>query len=316
MSPRIRSSFTSLIWLTLAGLPALHADVTLRYKSEITINPNLPPQFAQQIQQAVGSNFPPDQTLRLKDNRIFNEFGKLSSIFDFSKGEITLLDPTGKRFAIVPADRYGDEMAAAVSGITGQAKAAMPGMTAHTESRVTGRTATIQGVAAEEREITFTVEGPPMPNMPAGPMQKLVIHMWTAKAGEAERVPAIGELAKHDLMQLAGVDPFATVAKMLEQMPGMKDALATMMKEMHAAASHVSLRMETEVFVPMLSALMKQAGGASDADTALVHATLEVSEISTAPVPDSAFQVPEGYQSAPAADLLKDMLRPKTPAAR
>jgi len=51
-----------------------------------------------------------------------------------------------------------------------------------------------------------------------------------------------------------------------------------------------------------------------DPDTALAQVTQELAEISTASIPDSVFQVPEGYRSVPAVEIIKDMLA-KTPAA-
>jgi hypothetical protein len=42
----------------------------------------------------------------------------------------------------------------------------------------------------------------------------------------------------------------------------------------------------------------------------------EVAELSAAPVPDSVFQIPEGYQEAPAADLIKTLLTKSQAAAK
>ena len=48
----------------------------------------------------------------------------------------------------------------------------------------------------------------------------------------------------------------------------------------------------------------------------LMTMTQDVAELSSAPVPDSVFQVPEGYQSAPAADILKAMFDKMTAATK
>jgi hypothetical protein len=42
----------------------------------------------------------------------------------------------------------------------------------------------------------------------------------------------------------------------------------------------------------------------------------EVAELSTAPVPDSVFQIPEGYQEAPASELIKALLAKSQAAAK
>jgi hypothetical protein len=42
----------------------------------------------------------------------------------------------------------------------------------------------------------------------------------------------------------------------------------------------------------------------------------ELEEISTAPVPDSLFQIPEGYQEATASDLIKGLVARSQAAAK
>jgi hypothetical protein len=316
--PRLRS--TTLVWLTLLGLPALRADVTLRYKTQVDINPNLPQQITQQAMKTLDASLPPSETRQFKNGKMFSS-GSQAAIIDFTKREITLLDPAGKRYATVPADRYGDEIARAMPEMPAEAKAGMAAMKGHAESKATGRTATIQGVECDEREIVMTVDLPPMPNVLAGPMMRMVMHIWTAKASEAARVPAIGELAGYNLFSIAGMDPVTSMAKTFQQIQGFGDTMATLMKELQSGGTSVFLRMQMEMYMPMLAALLKQmpnspAGAGFDADAPLVHVNQELAEISTAPVPDSVFRVPEGYQSVPAADLLKDLIKQKMAQAQ
>ena len=213
-------------------------------------------------------------------------------------------------------------MAHSVPGMPADAKAAMAAMEGHSESTETGRTATIQGVEAEEREIVMTVDAPPMPNVPAGPMMRMVLHVWMAKASEATRVPAIRELAGYNLLSFGAMNPVATMEKVFQQMPGFADAFSALMKDLQSGGTAVLLRMQVETFMPMIGAMMKQMpagrsnpfGAGFDPDTPLAQVTRELAEISTAPIPDSVFQVPEGYRSVPAVEIIKDMLA-KTPAA-
>jgi len=64
----------------------------------------------------------------------------------------------------------------------------------------------------------------------------------------------------------------------------------------------------------MIAAMMKANPGASpfgadfDANAPFMTMNQELAEISTASIPDSVFQIPEGYTAAPAADILKDMI--------
>jgi hypothetical protein len=47
---------------------------------------------------------------------------------------------------------------------------------------------------------------------------------------------------------------------------------------------------------------------AADPDAPFMQMNQEVVELSTTPVPDSVFQIPEGYQEAPASELIKGLL--------
>ena len=320
MFPKFRPRSAGLIWLTLAALPALRADVTVRYQTKVDLDPNLPPQVLEQMMKGVDAGVPPSSSLQLKNGKVRNESGQLVFLADFLKREITLIDRAGKRDATIPADRYADELTGAMAQMTGQSKSAMAGMHGHAETKATGRTATIQGIEGEEREIDMIIDGPAMANIPAGPMMRMVLHLWTAKAGEAARVPAIGELTRFDMLSFPGGDMVA-MTKMFQQMPGFGDAFSTMVKEIKSSGTHVVLRVRVELFLPMLAAMMRQVSGGGDpaggdSGAPQISLTQEVTEISTAPIADSVFQIPEGYQSAPAADILKDVVKQKMAAAQ
>jgi hypothetical protein len=178
---------------------------------------------------------------------------------------------------------------------------------------VTGRTETIHGIEGEERLIDMTLGGPALPNMPPGPMMHMVMHVWLAKASETARVAALGELAKWDFMSYGGMDPVSVLTKAFAQMPGMGDSVLPMMQEIRSSR-RVVLRMQIEMYMPLLAMVQQMAAGgsptpASGPEKPSVSMTHEVSEISTDPVPASAFQVPEGYQAQPAVDLLNDMMK-------
>ena len=96
-------------------------------------------------------------------------------------------------------------------------------------------------------------------------------------------------------------------------MPGIGEGIAAMIKEMQSGTG-VVLRVQMESYMPMVAAMLKQRpessplGAAFDPDAPFMQMNKEVVEISTAPVPDSVFQIPEGYKSAPAADIIGDLM--------
>jgi len=323
MQPHIRRDsrrhLAGLIWLTLGTLPALRADVTLRYKMLIDLNKNLPPQLTEQMSKQMNVSIPPAQTIQHKDGKVLSTTGNFSSLGDFNKHEITLIDTAGKRYGAISAGQFGEAMTAAMPEIPEQAKAAMAAMKVHSESKATGRTATIQGIEAEEREIDITIDAPPMPNVPPGPMMRMAMHLWTAKASEKTRVPAVAEFTNYDYAAMGGMDPLSAMSKVFAQMPGLGDAMADLMKQMKSGGTPMLLRMQIEMFMPMVTALLRQAPGANPsgaegaAEAPILTMTNELAEISTAQIPDSVLQIPEGYKEVPAADILKDMVKEKTP---
>jgi hypothetical protein len=85
----------------------------------------------------------------------------------------------------------------------------------------------------------------------------------------------------------------------------------------------VILRMHMDVFMPGLMAAMAKMpsdqnplGPGFDANAPFMQINQELSELSTAPIADAVFQVPEGFESAPVADLMKTMIARHQPAVK
>jgi len=295
----------------LAAAAPLSADVTLRYKTDFKMNPSLPAAITEQTMK----NRPPlDSVIRVKGRKGVTDMLGLQTIIDMDKQVVTIIDPGGKRYATTSADEYKHAAARAIPAVPPQAAQMMSSMKAHTESKLTGRTAEIHGVQSDERELIISVDAPDGAPI-TGPMMKMVMQIWMAKPAEGERVSAIREVAALNLWNFSAMDPGATVQKMLEQMPGVGEGLKSLIDEM--AKNHtVMMRTHVDLFMPMLAALARQmpAGGTNplgegfDANTPFFQMNQEVAELSTGAVPDSAFQVPADYKSAPIDDILKDMM--------
>jgi hypothetical protein len=77
------------------------------------------------------------------------------------------------------------------------------------------------------------------------------------------------------------------------------------------------------MFMPAMAAMLQRmpaggnpSGASIDPNEPFMQMNQEVVEISSAPVPDSVFQIPEGYQEAPASDLIKGLLAKSQAAAK
>ncbi len=311
-------SFAILV-LALSTLSTVSADVTTRYKTEITINPAISAMVAGAMK---GANLgdPQETALRLKNGKGFSSSSGFSSILDFPTKELIVLDPVGMRYAKMSSAQFVDEAAKAIPEMPAAARDAMSGMkTSVSPSRLTGRTATIQGVEAEEHEIVVSVSGPDIPSAPASVSIRIVMQLWNAKGSEVLRVPAIRELTGYSLYTFATTNPIASMEKMAKQIPGFGDIFQPIMEEMKTGTP--ILRMHMDMFMPAMAAMLKRmtAGGnapgaAPDDNAPFLQLNQELVELSTAPVPDSVFQIPEGYQEASPSELVQALLA-KTKAA-
>lgn len=292
----------------------MFADVTLRYKTEVKMNPALPSQMTEQASKAMGAALPPESSYQWKDGKGVTGFSRFRTIVDVAKGQMTLIDPEQKRMATTTADQFMAEMTKNLAQMPAEAKAALAAMKVTTDSKVTGRTEAIRGVQADERELTMSMEGPAMPNAPPGPLMKMAIQFWSAKPEEILRVPALRELAGYNIWAFSTMNPAGSMDKMFQMMPGMADGMGKFLKDLQGAKA-VVLRSRVLLWMPSMAAVVKQMTGQEfDASVPFMEMTQEVSEISDAPVPASVFALPEGYQTVSVADLVKDMM-PKPPAA-
>jgi hypothetical protein len=316
----------AIIGLALACWAAagLRADVTIRYQTEIKPAAALGPLMEPFLKAAQNANS--GIAIRMKGNKAYTTAGALFEIFDFVKQEVTLIDPAHKIFAAFPVSEFADQLAAAMPQATPeQAKAgaqAMASIKTKAESKMTGRTAVIQGVQAEERELTITMDIPMPPNMPQtpGPGMRMVMQIWTAKPEEALHNPAIRELTGYSLWQKYILNPAGSMSKIAGKMPGMAETIQPMFEEIFKNQS-VILRTHMEMYMPFLAALAKMAGQsqgapAIDPNAPLMEMNQEVAELSSAPVDESPFHIPKDYTAAPAGGMIRDMLKAQSAAAQ
>jgi hypothetical protein len=305
--------------LLLAPLaPSMRADVTLRYHTDIKTT------------GAIGVSIPLNQTLggmrdmviRIKGNKAYSSQGNLFSIMDLMTQQLILVDAPHKRFATVPASQYAEQVKSVIPAIPEQARAVFASMKSNLVFRSTGRTAVIQGIQAEEQEFVLTIDlplpgAPPMP----GPFMKMVMQVWTAKPEEARRVPTLQEFKNYTASASSAMNPAEMMKQVLGGLPGMGDSIGAMLEEVSKQGS-MSLRMHAELFMPVLALMSRQLPQqpgqpplpALDPDAPLLQMNQEVVELSTDPLDDALFQVPQDYQAAPLEEILKAAVSPAAPA--
>src|SRR5207249_2434401 len=131
------------------------------------------------------------------------------------------------------------------------------------------------------------------------------------KPEEALRVQAIRELTAYNLWTNYVMNPTQGMTKIFAYMPAFGEGMTKMFEEL-AKNKTVMLRTEMKMYSSMFAKMaqqMQKEGQALpagyDPDAPFIQVTQEVEELSTAPLEDALFRVPEGYQTAPMADLMK-----------
>jgi len=307
--------------LALSIAPGLRADVTLRYETELKPAAALQPMMGQFMKTVQAGS---EQSVRMKGNKAYTTAGNWIEIFDFVKEEVTLIDPAHKTFATLPASQLADKMAGALpqpaSTQAPEVQQALASIKSHVDSKATGKTAEIQGVQAEEREVTITMDLPMPASMnQTGPSVRLVMHIWTPKKEEALRVPAIRELTGYQAWQKYVMNPAGVLDKIFGKMPGMSNTMGPLFDELYKSPS-VILRMHMEIYMPLLAALARpkvgqgQAAPVIDPDAPFMEMNQEVAELSSAPVDASLFEIPKDYAAVPADDMIREMVKAQTAA--
>ena len=160
--------------------PTIRADVTIRYRSDSKF---VPAAMANRI-------------IRIKGNRARFAINNLSALADFGKQELTVIDPARKIYATIPVSQYGARIKAAIPEMQAAIAQMFDPAKIKIDSIATRRTATIQGMAAQERALTITV--PVL--IPGGDSSskaemKLAMRIWIVAASDFRSKPGLGELA-------------------------------------------------------------------------------------------------------------------------
>ena len=140
---------------------------------------------------------------------------------------------------------------------------------------------------------------------------KMVVRIWTAKAEEALRVPAVRQWAGYTAYSNYLMNPMTTIQKIFGNLPGLGQGVASMLEE---RSKGLVLKSHVEMYMPMMALLAQQSARNGtppavgfDPSAAVMEMNSEIVELSTAPVEDSAFQLPDDCQSAPFEDIMKSL---------
>jgi hypothetical protein len=291
-----------LLILVVAGV--LCADVTVRYSMSTIPGEALPAAAAQQLSEQM-KGFAGATTLQIKGNKARSTGMGGTSITDFDKGVITLLDESGKRFVTASQKEFLDAIGSRVPKQTEGADAAGAGVEMNTAARKTERTREIRGIRAEETELVLKAQVTGMPFE-----MRTVMSVWSAAPGEADRHSALRELASYSQRAWAGPDVNATLKTMLGQLPGAGAGIAALINTMKDAG--FLLEMKGTIAMPGLAEVLRRANPAAapaaGGDDVMFTMTQKLEELSTPELPESLFSVPRDYTAVDLKELIERWL--------
>jgi hypothetical protein len=319
----------------LSAAPLLHADVTVRYKTDFKLGSFVPPAVQQQF-STQKLPFPPVMVMQIKGDKGYTNAGLTASLLDFNKQQITMMDSTHKLFATVYMKDFPGELGAgmpAMPAIPPMAQKILDSVTSNFSARKTGRSDTILGVQVEESELTLAIELPVPADLPLPPgmfkpgeivtVMKVVIQIWTATPSEVSRVPALNEFGAH-MSAMRLVNSAGWMQGMFGRLPGFAQGFAPML-DYFSKSTTPMLRSRSEIYLPVLAQIAQTMQTQAqklppglDANSPLAETNTEAIEISAAALDDSIFQVPADYQPTSLSDLFKTLTpvptTPKPPA--
>jgi hypothetical protein len=324
--------------MSLMMAPSLLADTTVHYKYDIKFSPAA--QAAGPAMTSAQARIPKSSVIQIKGKLVRTTAAQYVTVSDFEKQTVTLIDPAHHQYATVYMKDYADQVLSMMQGVPkmpADAPKVMNSMQSTFASRETGKTDTIVGIKAEETEMTLTVSMPlstrsgnsPDAAPPAEPqvLFQLVMHVWTAIPSELQRLPALAEFDAiyGDPLASEVMNSNGTIQNIFSSMPGLGKGFAGFVDALQAKKAAV-LRTEEDMYMPMVAKMLAvraqskaaepgqapdQATPAED-KTPFAEITVEVDDISSAPIDAAIFAVPRDSQLVNVPDLL----RSNVPAAQ
>jgi hypothetical protein len=295
------------VLLGLVLLSSLRADVTVRYETTITLSPLMPPEAQAQLKKSGTAPI----TMLVKGSKGLTRSGSFASVTDLAKQTTLVMNSDQKTYASATMGDYEQAVSLLVPKPSAETQNLLANMETKFESKNTGRTATIRGILAEERQIVVSISSKAGTDQEApGQLMRMVLNLWSAAPNQAAQVPALAEVERFTALSQTAMDPTAMFQQILGPYSAMAKGYEALAKELQDRRS-LLLRARVSVYVPSLgqtaAALAKSGRNVPEFDPQgpISEITQEVVELSTAPVDNAAFEVPAGYRSSTVGEILK-----------
>ncbi len=270
-------------------------------------SPLLSPEAVEAVKPKTG--FAKEIFTRVKGEKVSSRFGSVTTIMDCNNDQITFMNPETRKYATVPMAAYPGALP--VSATDSQAMEKMfQNLKFDVQTKKTGRSGMLNGIRADEYEMVLSFDMPSAHQTSSG--FKMVIQQWIASPEETDRIPAIQEFAGYSARVQNKMNSYDVMQKVFAQLPALGEKLRGPLEELRKINSSLVLKMHVAGYMPsvalMLSSNRQGPLPAFDADAPLFEISMNLTELSTGAIPDSAFLTPEGYEAAPMDDLVKSAM--------
>jgi hypothetical protein len=308
----------ALAALAVVAAMGARADLTLRHTFSFQLPSYLPPDVKAQVQKQIDAAVTKEMVVHVKGEKAYASYGPMLGITDFSKNELTLLNPKTKQYATIPLDQYADRFGKAMAppALPPAAQQLLESLKVDVQNKKTGKVAMIEGIRAEESLITISME---LPSSGAAGAMRMEMRVWSATPDEIRRVPALKEMADYAARTRRALDPAEMLTKGFEQMPGVGAQLRAPLEQLTKINSNLVVRMRMGLFIPAMTQMVQLSPNPPagfDPNAPITEYRMDLAEVSTASVPDSTFAIPKDYTAAPFEDIVKAMrqVSPAVPA--
>ena len=308
-------SRVAAVALLMVAAPLLRADFTMGYEVILEVPAWLTPELAKQLKEGLRTRLPEFLTVQVRGDKGFFGTQRFKVVADYSKQEVTILEPPQKRFATMPMKDYPGAVRAAMPGMPGPVQAALGTTKPKFSIRKTGRSEYILGFSADEYEAEFSVE-------PAGelaaryqaPIAKTVLRLWIAAP---ENLVQPGVSYYMDKMQwlIANMNLVVLTQLGLGSLPGAGQEFTGAIEQLTKSNALV-VQAELELYAPTLwmaeQELARAAGALPVALTNVVVAkiSLELGGISFDEIEDGDFTPPITFVRVTPQQILSKPVAP------
>jgi hypothetical protein len=309
-----RKTAAALFVIALFGFVArlARADVTITYKTSIKSAPIMPPEVQTQLASIVAQ----PQTMYVKGGKSSTTSHGITSIADLSQKTTTMIDASKKKYATGGTEDVQRAMVSVAPKPSDETLAALQNITSTFESKATGRMQTISGIEAEEHRLTLTMiqgkEGLQGGLERSGEMMRMVMEVWTPVPGQSTHLRALAEVERFTALHGTAMNPATMIQQMFPAYGDMAKTYQSLAKALDGKG--VILRMHTSLYVPLLADIAQAFAAAGrpvpnfDPKGPMSEITMEMTALSTAPVQDSVFAIPAGFEQTTLEEIIKSQI--------